>query len=88
MDENRIEGGLRDAAGRVQDSVGGLMGDSKTQADGKMRQAAGQAQQAYGQAADSVRDTAEQVSEMVRGQPLTALLVAAGIGYVIGMLRR
>jgi len=61
--------------GRVQETAGKMMGDAKTQADGLYNQAAGQAQQAMGQ-----------VTGMVRDQPLTATIIALGIGYIIGRL--
>ena len=53
MDENKVEGTVRDAAGKVQDAVGGLTGDAKTQVEGKARQVYGQAQANYGDAMDA-----------------------------------
>jgi uncharacterized protein YjbJ (UPF0337 family) len=76
MDENRFTGAARDAAGRVQDAVGGLTGDAKTQVRGKVNQARGQAEDYMGEAADLIRD-----------QPLAAALVLIGVGYLIGRLR-
>jgi uncharacterized protein YjbJ (UPF0337 family) len=78
MDENRIEGGIRNVGGKLQDAAGGLTGDAATQARGKVNQAAGQAQQAYGQALDEARD-------FVLEQPITAVAVAVGFGIVIGL---
>jgi len=78
MDENRIEGGMRDFGGRLQDAAGGLTGDPATQVRGKINQAAGQAQQTYGQALDEVRNFALE-------QPLTALATALCVGVVIGL---
>ena len=70
-----IQGSAREMGGRVQETAGKMMGDAKTQADGRDNQAAGQAQQAMGQ-----------VTGMVRDQPLTATIIALGIGYIIGRL--
>jgi uncharacterized protein YjbJ (UPF0337 family) len=86
VDENRIEGAARDFGGKVQDAVGGLIGDADTQARGKANQAAGQVQNAYGQAADQVRDVGEHLGGMVKDQPLAALGIATGIGVLIGLL--
>jgi uncharacterized protein YjbJ (UPF0337 family) len=72
---DRFEGTARDLGGRVQEGVGNLTGDAKTQAEGVYNQAAGQAQQAVGQ-----------MSDMIKEQPLTAVLIAAGIGYILGRL--
>ncbi|MDR3532853.1 MAG: CsbD family protein [Rhodopila sp.] len=72
---DRVEGAAREFGGRVQEAVGNVTGDAKTQAQGIYNQAAGQAQQAAGQ-----------LSDVVKAQPIVAMLVALGIGYVLGRL--
>jgi uncharacterized protein YjbJ (UPF0337 family) len=81
MDENEIEGTIRDVGGKVEDAVGGLTGDTKTQAEGKFDQLAGKAQKTFGAAADEVR-------ENVSNQPLTALAVVGAVCLAIGFLVR
>ena len=81
VDENEVEGTARDLGGKIQDAVGGLTGDTETQAQGKINQAAGQAQKAIGSLADDLRDN-------VMDQPLTALAIVGGIGLVLGFLMR
>jgi uncharacterized protein YjbJ (UPF0337 family) len=75
MDENRIEGAARNAAGKVQKTLGSVTGDEETEGKGMAQEAVGQAQNLYGNAMDSVRD-----------QPLSALLIAGGIGMALGVL--
>lgn len=41
VDQNRVEGFARDVGGKVQDAVGGLMGNSSTQARGKSQSSRG-----------------------------------------------
>jgi uncharacterized protein YjbJ (UPF0337 family) len=77
MDENRVEGVVRDIGGKLQDAAGGLTGDTATQVRGKFNQAAGQAQQAYG-------DTLDEVTEFTKDQPLVALVTAMGVGVILG----
>lgn len=72
---DRVEGAAREFGGRVQETVGNVTGDSKTQAQGLYNQAAGQAQQAAGQ-----------FSDVIKAQPIVASLVALAIGYVLGRL--
>jgi uncharacterized protein YjbJ (UPF0337 family) len=72
---DRVEGTVREFAGRVQEAAGEVAGDGKTQAQGLYNQAAGQAQQATAQFAD-----------VVKAQPILASLVALGVGYVLGRL--
>jgi uncharacterized protein YjbJ (UPF0337 family) len=66
-------GTARDMGGRVQQKVGEYAGDAKTQAQGVYNQAAGQAEQQMARLSDVIRD-----------QPITAALVAIGIGYLLG----
>jgi uncharacterized protein YjbJ (UPF0337 family) len=79
VDTNRIEGAAKDTVGKLQDGMGGLLGDSATQAKGKVKQVTGQAQGYYGDTLDSVRDATSD-------QPLIAIAVATGIGFVLGAL--
>jgi uncharacterized protein YjbJ (UPF0337 family) len=72
---DRVEGTAREFGGRVQEAVGNVTGDTKTQAEGLYNQATGQAQQA-----------AAQFSDVVKAQPIVATLVALAIGYILGRL--
>lgn len=72
---DRLEGTARDFGGRVQETAGNVTGDTKTQAEGLYNQAAGQAQQAAGQ-----------VSDLIKDQPIVAVLLAVGVGYIFGRL--
>lgn len=79
MNSNQLEGTVKDAAGKVQDAVGGLTGDLDLQAEGKVRQLAGKAQAKYGDGVDHVAETA-------RNNPIGALLIAVGVGFLLGKL--
>lgn len=79
MDQDRIEGAARNLAGRAQEAVGDLTGDTETEMHGKIKRVAGKAQQSVGAAADEARD-------YVQHQPLTALLIAGGVGFLLGAL--
>ncbi len=99
MDENRAEGTVRNIGGKVQEGLGRVTGDAKTQAEGVINQASGAAQDLYGQAKDTVteaagtaRDTAASAGDWVRHtietQPYTAALIALGIGWLLGRTHR
>ncbi len=62
----------RDATGQVLDAQGRAMNQAK--------QTANQAQQA-------AREGLDQVGDYVRQQPVSAALIALGVGYIIGRLR-
>lgn len=99
MDENRVEGTVRNIGGKVQEGVGRVTGDAKTQAEGAINQAAGAAQDLYGQAkdtaanaADAALDTAASLEVWLRRtietQPYTTALIALGIGWLLGRTHR
>lgn len=88
MDQDQVAGGARELGGKVKDAVGGFVGDTKTQAQGKYDQAAGKVQRNYGAAVDAASDGIETLSEQVRQQPVIALLVAAAIGWIVGRIGR
>ena len=90
MDEDRIKGAATNIGGKVKDAVGGLTGDTKTQAEGKMDQATGQLQNTVGSAKDAVREGAStmgaELDSFMAEKPMTALLIAAGVGYLFARI--
>jgi uncharacterized protein YjbJ (UPF0337 family) len=92
MDENRVEGTVREYGARFQEGVGSVTGDAKTRVEGAMNEAAGAAQRMYGQTSDMARQTATTLDSWFRNaietQPYTTAAVALGIGWVLGRMRR
>jgi uncharacterized protein YjbJ (UPF0337 family) len=88
MTEDRIVGAVKNGLGRVEDGVGGLTGDLRTQARGKFDQAAGAVQEKFGKARDQAQDIYGEVEDFTKAQPLTALAVTLGVGVVLGLLLR
>ena len=72
-----FRGAAREMAGRVQEKAGELSGDAKTQAEGLYNQAAGRTQQQVARLGDVVKD-----------QPIAAVVIAAAAGYLLGRLIR
>jgi len=92
MDENRLEGTVRNVGGKVQEGVGRATGDTKSKVEGVMNQAAGTAQDVYGQTADVVRQNATPLEAWLRNkietQPYTTVIAGLGIGWLIGRTHR
>jgi uncharacterized protein YjbJ (UPF0337 family) len=92
MDENRIEGTVRNVGGKVQENLGRVSGDSKSQAEGLANQAVGAAQDFYGQAKYAATDSITSLDGWLRNtietQPYTTAVVALGIGWLLGRLHR
>ncbi|MEN2976693.1 CsbD family protein (plasmid) [Tistrella bauzanensis] len=57
MDKDRIEGGVREAKGKVKEVAGRVTGDRQTEAEGRGEKTAGKVQGEYGKAKDTVRDS-------------------------------
>ncbi|HEY2528350.1 MAG TPA: CsbD family protein [Xanthobacteraceae bacterium] len=92
MDENRLEGTARDLGAKVQEGLGRVTRDAKSQAEGMVNQVGGKAKDLYGQAAGTPRDPAGSLDswlrDMIETRPYTAAIVALGIGWLLGRLRR
>jgi ElaB/YqjD/DUF883 family membrane-anchored ribosome-binding protein len=69
----------------LREQVEALMNQRVTPAVADM---AGRAETMVNSAADMVRDQAQSISGQVREQPLISVLVAAGVGYVLGRVMR
>ena len=70
---------------RLREQVEALMKDRVTPA---IADFAGRAESAVNTASGAVRQQADAVSGRVRQQPLIAILIAAGIGWLLGRLMR
>ena len=79
VDENRVEGTIKNVAGKVQETAGGVFGDNETEARGQANQFAGDVQSSYGEALDTVRDLAAD-------RPMSTIAAAAGVGLLVGLL--
>lgn len=58
MNKDRVEGKLKDVAGRAERQVGEWTDDPKKQVEGAAKQVSGKAQNAWGKAKDATSDAA------------------------------
>ena len=63
MDSDRIEGGLKEGAGKVKEEWGDATDNPSTEMEGKTEQAEGKVQQGWGEAKDAVRDAADEADD-------------------------
>jgi uncharacterized protein YjbJ (UPF0337 family) len=57
MDKDRVEGKVKDIAGRVERQVGEWTGDPKKQADGAAKQVEGKVQNTWGKIKDAAKSS-------------------------------
>lgn len=90
MDEDRIKGAAGNVGGKIKEATGSITGDTKTQAEGKLDQVTGRVQNAYGSAKEEVQQGAStmgaELDSFMTERPMTALLAAVGVGYVLARL--
>jgi len=55
MDKDRVEGSAKQAKGSVKETVGKVLGDSKTEAEGKGEKAEGKVQNTFGGIKDAIK---------------------------------
>ncbi|MFC0267594.1 CsbD family protein [Kushneria aurantia] len=79
MTDHRMEGEAQNVVGKAQQAYGDFADDKSMRTEGKLRSAAGQVQSQYGEVVDSAR-------EFTVRQPVGALAIAAGVGFILGAL--
>jgi uncharacterized protein YjbJ (UPF0337 family) len=86
VEKNYIEGAAENAGGKLEEAAGYITGSPRERLEGKVRQIAGKAQAAYGRASEGVSKTSSQMRTAAQDRPLSALLLAVGIGIALGGL--
>ena len=71
MDKDRVEGKVREIAGRAQRQAGEVTGDSETQAKGAAKQAEGKIQNALGKVKDRSKMRASEPARTWKLRPRT-----------------
>jgi len=84
MDENVLEGGLKQGIGRAEQAVGEAYGDLGMSLHGKVQELTGKVQTAYGQAKDTAAETIGGVDAFVTERPYLTAAIAAGVGLLFG----
>lgn len=78
---------VRDRARDTASAAGHWAGEASNKAQNMANQASDTVQRNYGAARDATNQGTDMVSSTVREQPLTVILVAIGVGWLLGRLR-
>jgi len=81
-------GQLRDAASQVQQNIRDMGNQVRDAAQDKFDQLRDQASEYYEQGRERAREWEQSLESYVQEQPMKALLIAAGVGALIGFLYR
>lgn len=81
METSKAEGAVQEVAGKIENAVGDLAGDTSTQFAGKTRELGGKAQQLCA-------DTTSMLRDATATNPITTLAVAAAVGFLMGAIWR
>ncbi len=99
MTDQRIQGAAETLGGRVQNGLGGLTGDDRLQAEGKLNEIKGKARDAYGRVIDGLdglvakapaqyQDTARKGLDFARAKPLLTTGIVAGLALILSRAGR
>ena len=94
MTDQRIEGAVTGATGKLKNGLGNLTGDTKLQVEGKFEEVKGKALDAYGRAIDKLETLSERAPEdlrepvrtgldFARRKPLLTTGILAGLAFLI-----
>ena len=76
----------------MEEGVGRAAGDARVQAEGMANEIRGSAEDLYGQvqenASELVRSVGDVVGKFIKEQPHTAVVIALGIGWLLGRTHR
>ncbi len=86
MEENQAKGAITEGVGKLKDAAGGLTGDTGLQGEGKFDQLSGKAQRQFGDTLEDAQDRLENVTSLIRERPLSAVGIAVGAGFLLGLL--
>lgn len=56
MNKDQVKGAVKDAAGKVQEKAGEMVGSQKHEAKGLVKQAEGKTQKAFGDTKEAIKD--------------------------------
>lgn len=80
------EGQMEEMAGHARQAFGSMTDDYDQELRGTAQRVAGQAKRAYGHARETVGDAAETVGRAVSDRPIPAVMIAAALGFILGMI--
>ncbi len=99
MTDQRIQGKAEELGGRLQNGLGGLTGDDRLQAEGKLNEIKGKARDAYGRVIDGLdglvekapaqyQETARKGLDFARAKPLLTTGIVAGLALILSRAGR
>jgi uncharacterized protein YjbJ (UPF0337 family) len=86
MNEDILEGGLRQGAGHAEHVIGDAVDDIGLSLHGRVQELTGKVQSAYGLAKDHAAGTIGGFDAFVTERPYLTAAIAAGVGMTLGFM--
>ncbi|MFD1612882.1 CsbD family protein [Sphingomonas tabacisoli] len=83
MNNDTLEGQVRDIGGRVKETTGTLTNDPTLRGEGVADQVGGNAQKAVGAAGDAIAPIVDQAKEFARSKPLATATLVGVLGVAL-----
>ncbi|WP_315761984.1 CsbD family protein [Sphingomonas sp. Y38-1Y] len=83
MNENIVEGTIREIGGKAKQTLGSAVEDRSIEAEGAADAAEGRTQKSIGHFQAAIEETLEPAIDFARRQPLAALGIAAAAGAAL-----
>ena len=83
MNDDQVQGEVRDVAGKVTETVGDIAGSGELQRKGLLDQLAGKLQKLFGTVTEEAQPTADKVKKFARERPVASAALAGVIGLAI-----
>ena len=83
MNEDQVQGEVKDVVGKVKETAGDVTGDGELQRSGLLDQLAGKLQKLFGTVKEEAQPAAEKARKFAKERPVASAAVAGVIGLAI-----
>jgi uncharacterized protein YjbJ (UPF0337 family) len=83
MNEDQVQGEVKDVGGKVEETAGDIAGDGELQRNGLLDQLAGKLQRLFGTVEREAKPVAEKARKLAKERPVASAAVAGVIGLAL-----
>ena len=83
MNDDQVQGEVKDVVGKVEETAGDMTGDGELQRKGLLDQLAGKLQKLFGTVTEEAQPAADKVKKFAKERPVASAAVAGVIGLAL-----